>query len=303
VVDAADGRKLAPVGCIGELWIEGPLVGQGYIGDPDKTAAAFVEDPEWLLRGGPGYVGRSGRLYRTGDLVRYRSDGSLEFIGRKDSQVKIRGQRVELGEVEHNVQLALRPAHGALSSTQVAADVVTLKGSEHPVLIAFVVQSAWASHTEGELYTALSTIVDGIDERLADAVPSYMIPTGYVPLPVFPTTATGKTDRRQLRRLGEALSAAQVDRVTRTVQQHRTPSTAMEQRLQRLWATVLKLDASIIGAGDNFLRIGGDSILAMRLVAAARHDGLKLTVLTVLRHPVLEDQARVLVPSKPVNGI
>lgn len=92
---------LLPLGCINELLLEGPIVGQGYLDDPAETAAAFIENPPWLLEGSPRHPGRSGRLYKTGDLVRLDKDGFLTFVGRKDSQVKVRGQRVELGEVEH----------------------------------------------------------------------------------------------------------------------------------------------------------------------------------------------------------
>jgi len=103
IVDAEDHNLLVPaIGAVGELLLEGPLVGAGYLMDPEKTAAAFVEDPAWLVAGGPsGHPGRRGRLYKTGDLVRYNRDGSISFVGRKDDQVKIRGQRVELGEIEH----------------------------------------------------------------------------------------------------------------------------------------------------------------------------------------------------------
>ncbi len=105
VVDPENHDCLLPLGCVGELLLEGPLVGPGYLNDPEKTAAAFIEDPPtWLRRGTTDVPGRHGRLYKTGDLVRYNADGSLTFMGRKDAQVKIRGQRVELGEVEHWVQ-------------------------------------------------------------------------------------------------------------------------------------------------------------------------------------------------------
>ena len=120
VVDPANPDNLLPPGCIGELLLEGPLASPGYLDDPQKTAAVFIENPAWLVRGIPGKPGRHGRLYKTGDLVHYNEDGSLTFIGRRDAQVKVRGQRVELGEVEHWVQASIPEAK------QVVADVVQI---------------------------------------------------------------------------------------------------------------------------------------------------------------------------------
>lgn len=101
IVEPDNHDSLSQLGCVGELLLKGSLVGRGYLGDPAKTKAAFIEDPVWLLRGTPGQPGRRGRLYKTCDLVHYNDDGSLTFCGRKDAQVKIQGQRVELGEIEH----------------------------------------------------------------------------------------------------------------------------------------------------------------------------------------------------------
>ena len=101
IVNPEDHNDLLPLGCTGELLLEGPIVGQGYLNNPAKTAASFIENPAWLLRGAPGSPGRCGRLYKTGDLVSYDEYGSLTYLSRKDAQVKIRGQRVELGEIEH----------------------------------------------------------------------------------------------------------------------------------------------------------------------------------------------------------
>ena len=175
------GGGLMGVGEVGELWLEGPLVGSGYLNDPEKTAASFVKDPPWLLQGASGQPGRTGRLYRTGDLVRYRPDGSLEFVGRKDEQVKIRGQRVELREVEHHVQRLLsnsRPDTGPSAEVQVVAEVISLQGSNKPTLAAFVVPgSGAAAMTEEELSAAVGRMTSGLDERLATQLPSYMIPT------------------------------------------------------------------------------------------------------------------------------
>lgn len=120
VVDPEGGQNLTPLGSIGELWLERPIVGGGYINNPEKTADGFVKDPQWLLKGSYGVPGRHGRLYRTGDLVRYDVNGSLSYHGRKDTQVKIRGQRVELGDVEHHVRHFL-----PIEVTEVIAEVIT----------------------------------------------------------------------------------------------------------------------------------------------------------------------------------
>ncbi|KAG6038306.1 putative NRPS-like protein biosynthetic cluster [Claviceps citrina] len=141
VVDAEDHNTLVPPGCVGELLLEGPLVGSGYLGDPDKTAAVFVQDapPAWLAAGAAarslqGRRGGGGRLYKTGDLVRYNADGSLVFVGRKDVQLKINGQRVEAGEVEHWVQRCMP------SARRVAVEMIYPRGGgdSAPMLVAFV---------------------------------------------------------------------------------------------------------------------------------------------------------------------
>ncbi len=101
IVDPEDHHRLTTIGAIGELLVEGPLVGEGYLNDEDKTSRSYIRDPYWLVKGAPDdhSLGRSGRLYKTGDLFRYDMDGSLLFVGRKDAQTKIRGQRIELEEV------------------------------------------------------------------------------------------------------------------------------------------------------------------------------------------------------------
>ena len=133
IVNPEDHNILLPWGQIGELLIEGPIVGLGYLNDPEKTAAAFIDDPPWLVQGAFGVPGRSGRLYKTGDLARYDEDGTIMMIGRKDTQVKIRGNRVELGEVECRLQDCMPEA------TQVVAEAVLPIGSKAGhVLVAFL---------------------------------------------------------------------------------------------------------------------------------------------------------------------
>ncbi|OGM49402.1 hypothetical protein ABOM_003515 [Aspergillus bombycis] len=293
VVDANNPDKLAPLGAVGELWLEGPLVGQGYLGDVEKTAAAFVKDPPWLLRGGPGCAGRRGRLYRTGDMVRYECNGdsgTLTFIGRKDSQIKIRGQRVELGEIEHHVQNSL--VKEGSTQAQVLADVVQPRDSAHPMLVAFV------CITEGDKSTTLK-LTAGLDDKLTDKLPAYMIPTAYIPVDHMPVGPTGKTDRRRLREMGatltlEQLSELQPRRSSGRISNCRDTSSPTEALLLETWAVILEVNANHLSPHDHFLRVGGDSILAMRLVGEARERGMSLSVADIFRWPRLEDLAREL---------
>ncbi|KAI2464380.1 nonribosomal peptide synthase [Annulohypoxylon bovei var. microspora] len=279
VVNADDPHKLVPVGCVGELWIEGPLVGQGYLNDEVKTTTAFVENPSWLLEGGPGMPGRSGRLYRTGDLVRYNpDDGSLLFAGRKDAQVKIRGQRVELEEIQQQIIQSFPDS----VDTQVVADVIKPNGSDSATLVVFL------KNTPG-----IKLEVASLEEKLATVLPTYMIPSAYIAVDQIPMGQTGKTDRRKLRELGATFTLEHLAKVNLARGEWKQPETATEKQLQKLWAGVLGIDADIIGVADSFLRIGGDSIKAMRLVAAAREDGLSLTVADILRQPRLSDLASI----------
>jgi amino acid adenylation domain-containing protein/non-ribosomal peptide synthase protein (TIGR01720 family) len=298
IVDIAAGECIAPIGAVGELWLEGPLVGQGYLNDQEKTADVFVEDPPWLARGVPGHPGRGGRLYRTGDLVRYNTDGTLTFVKRKDDQVKIRGQRVELGEVEHHMRRNIvtdREFHAT-------AEVVRPKGSDNATLVAFLSISEGETLAEEELRAAVQEMTLGLDNKLAEALPSYMVPSAFIPLATLPMTVTGKTDRRRLREIGCLLTIEELAAMSLSRGEARPPETTMERKLQDLWALVIKINASSISANDSFLRLGGDSIGAMRLVAAARDHGLSLTVADVLRRPRLYELARIMEMASSSRG-
>ncbi|KAJ3536859.1 hypothetical protein NM208_g6548 [Fusarium decemcellulare] len=288
VVEPEKGQELVPIGSIGELWLEGPIVGSGYLGDSEKTAATFVQDPIWLLRGGPGVSGRRGRLYKTGDLVKYNDNGSLEFIGRKDSQVKIRGQRVELGEVEHHVRKNF--VNGA--DIQMAAEVITPEGRD-PMLVVFVKVNANHHPTEAEQRTAIMELTSGLEAKLIGDLPSYEIPVAYIPVVQIPMTATGKTDRRQLRSMGASMTLEHLANLNPTRGEKREPSTEMERKIQTLWAAILRVDPGTISANDSFTRIGGDSIAMIQLVAAAREDGLVFSVADIFKQTRLVDLAKV----------
>ncbi|UKZ48294.1 NRPS [Trichoderma virens] len=285
VVDPDNHNKLMPIGCVGELLLEGPLVGSGYLGESVKTNSVFIKDPIWLWKGLPGKPGRQGRLYKTGDLVRYHKDGSLSFAGRKDNQVKIHGHRVELDEIEVRLHEYIT---GMVHAT---AEIIVPKNSG-PVLVAFLqpkqdkAGAAVVSHQIPTIHS-ISTEERG---NIARHLPSYMVPNIYLTMDELPLTATGKIDRKRLREIGGEFTLQQLVE-PQTVAPKRRPKTAVERQLQKLWSQILGISLDIIGLDDSFLKMGGDSISAMRLVAEARKAGLHLSVADILQQPVFQEIA------------
>jgi amino acid adenylation domain-containing protein len=280
IVDPS-GHHLAPVGTVGELWLEGPIVGRGYYNDEERTQQVFVDNPSWMIPEGSEDVCR--RVYRTGDLVRYEDDGTLAFMGRKDSQVKINGQRLELGEVEYHLRQLLDEVS---LLAQVVVETVQPKKGERLILVAFLAPTGWMKEV---LNAAMPELTRGLSERLAKKVPSFMIPTMYIPVASVPMTATGKTDRKRLRELGVSFMAEKARQPH--APEKRPPRTPDEKRLSHLWATVLGIDEEKISADDSFLRLGGDSLYAMRLLGAAHEQGLSFSMTDIFRHPVLNELA------------
>lgn len=292
IVNPNDHEALMPVGAVGELLVEGPIVGQGYLNDPEKTVAAFIEDPSWLLAGHAGYAGRRGRLYKTGDLGRYDPDGSggIVFAGRKDTQVKLRGQRVELGEIESQLQTRL------VSGITVIAEVVTPQGSGgQPTLVAFVATQSPSPHKKTDLVLVgfteeLRATLCKADAEIANILPRYMVPTAYIPVNHIPTLVSGKTDRKRLRQFGITVELRELDLSSRGSASR--PLNGLEKRLQCAWGEVLKLDVGTVRLKDNFFALGGDSLSAMRLVSICRQRGLNLSVTSTFRNPTLSAMAR-----------
>ncbi|KAJ3580402.1 hypothetical protein NPX13_g168 [Xylaria arbuscula] len=284
-----DHDRLAPIGSIGELLVEGPIVARGYVGNPAGTAASFIDSPAWLRRGTKDHAGRSARLYKTGDLVRYTQNGGLTYLGRKDMQIKIRGQRLELGEVEHQARECLG------SRAQVVAEMIRLNGdTQKPILSLFVTGDVTQDADSQEPFSKTVQISDGVELArvsstleiaLAQKLPQYMIPSLYIQVATLPLSASGKVDRKQLRKIGELISTKDVADIQVTSgQEKRQPTTEDEHVLRDLWARVLSIDADNIGIDDSLIRLGGDSISAMVIVGEARTLGFELGVADVL-HP------------------
>jgi amino acid adenylation domain-containing protein len=266
VTEPEDSDRLAAIGAVGELLIEGPIVGRGYLKNQAKTDQAFISNPKWLAS-----RGRSGRLYRTGDLVRYTEDGALLYMGRKDQQVKIRGQRVELGEIEYHIREHIPHLH-----LSVVECIEHIGPDRHPILAAFV-------ESDGQGTSVL--LSDEYEEILEDHLPSYMIPSFFIRVPSIPQTSNGKADRKRLRLIGssqiESHLASTPKNCSRIAQ---TPTSATERLLQEIWFRVLGIaQLDRISIDDSFFSLGGDSITAMQVAASARHQHIRFSANEVLR--------------------
>jgi amino acid adenylation domain-containing protein len=295
IVDPTDHSQLVPVGAAGELLIEGPIVATGYLNDPDKTASVFIENPEWLAKGGPDSPGRRGRLYKTGDLVQYGADGTLLYVGRKDTQVKVRGQRLELEGVEHHILQSLAP-----EAQHVVAEVLHEQGAGvSAVLAAFVVlnqelANGGTSQTFEDVGIAAFTPTVTVEDQLARNLPSYSIPTVWYTIDQLPLSLSGKTDRKKLRAAGSAYSRFELANGDIRQKKKVAPRTDAEKTLVSICAQVLGLRESQVSVDDNFFRLGGDSIMAMKLVGTTRKAGHVITVALIFQHPRLADLASVM---------
>lgn len=243
-------QRLVPRGIIGELYIGGAGVARGYLNRPELTVERFIPNP---FSSKPG-----ARLYRTGDLARYRSNGEIEFVGRIDHQAKIRGFRVEPGEVE-----AALLEHPAIREAVVMAreDVPGVKR-----LVAYVVPALEVAPNTSELRNFMT-----------EKVPEYMVPSVFVVLSALPLTLGCKVDRKALPAPEPRRPNLDADFVA--------PRNPIEQLLAKIWTEVLGLEH--VGVFDNFFDLGGDSILSVQIISRANQSGLRLTVKQLFQHQTI----------------
>lgn len=244
------------IGALGEVYIGGPGLARGDAGSPDRTAAVFVPDPFSAVPGE--------RLYRTGDQARLRGSGLFEFMGRIDRQVKIRGVRVELGEVE-----------AALRRNPMLSEATVLLREDppgEPRLVAYWVRRGDERPT-----------VAGLREDLSNRLPAALVPTAFVELPSLPRTSTGKLDRRAL--------PAPLEGRPDLEDSYVPPRTAIEETLAEIWTLLLRVPR--IGVRDSFFDLGGHSLLATQIVARARAAfAVELPLRSLFDQPTIEGMAR-----------
>jgi acyl carrier protein len=255
ILDAAG--EPAPVGVTGARVIGGPQVARGYLGRPALTAASFVPDPFTAAAGA--------RLYVTGDLARWRPDGALDFVGRADFQVKVRGFRIEVGEIE--ACLARHPTVGEVVG--VARD----EPAGDPRLVAY--------YTAADPASDGAAAADTLRAHAAAGVPEYMVPVAYVRLAALPQTPNGKLDRR-------ALPAP--DAAAYGCGAYEAPIGEIETTLAAIWAELLQVER--VGRTDNFFALGGHSLLAIHVITRLQQQlDLEVPIGDLFDHPVLASLA------------
>ncbi|MGW4356405.1 amino acid adenylation domain-containing protein, partial [Nocardia sp. NPDC004582] len=247
-----------PVGVAGELYVAGPQLARGYLGRPDLSAARFVASPF----GAPGE-----RLYRSGDVVRWNRAGELEYVGRADDQVKVRGFRIEIGEIESAV----------LAQPGVAQTAVIVREDQPGDLriVAYLVPDAANRDTDTD---GVALAIDAIREGAADLLPSYMVPSAFVVVDSIPLTVNGKLDRRALPK-PEFRTAEFI-----------APRTEAEHTVAEVLAAVLGIeDGERVGIADDFFALGGNSLTATQLAARlSAAFGAQVPVRAVFEHTTVE---------------
>ncbi len=288
------GRKLEPmpVGARGELCVAGVGVGRGYRQEAARTATSFVPDPFARQPGG--------RMYRTGDLARSLADGTFDCLGRLDDQVKVRGYRIEPGEIE--------AALVAQESVAQAAVIVHDDGLRGPQLVACLVAAgdgsrASGSRESGSRESATAALRRALTERLPDA----MVPAGFIVLDALPLNANGKVDRGALgRAVADRVVLEQAAGSSPEGASGRAPRSREERILCELFAEMLAPEGAVahrVGVNDSFFSLGGDSIQSIQLVNRARRAGLELSPRDVFLHPTVEALAAVIRPVEAGGGI
>nr|BBH87140.1 non-ribosomal peptide synthetase [Thermosporothrix sp. COM3] len=247
-----------PVGVPGEIYIGGVGLARGYLNRPDLTAERFLPHP---FSKEPG-----ARLYRTGDLGRHLPDGSIEFVGRVDQQVKLRGYRIEPGEVEATLR-----RHPAISEAVV---MIREDTHGHKQLVAYVIAATALTDTPASFEAQ-------VQDFLRQSLPHYMVPSRIIRVDSFPLNANGKLDRRALP--APSLSATSTNEA---------PRSPLEAQLHSIWQAVLQLDT--FGIHDNFFSLGGDSILSIQVVSRAAQAGLSLSPRHLFQHQTIAQLAAFL---------
>lgn len=331
IVDPDNLERLAPIGAVGELLIEGPALFTGYLNDAQRTEAALVKPPQWRLSMdvGPPVL----RIYRSGDLVRYLDNGEMRYVSRKDGVVKLRGQFVDLGEIESLLRASLGSViEGIDMSAEMEAETAVLLATHQSVsfipagdqaLVAFIRPNQKEEIKDRR--DILHTTAKVLQSQLRKKVPEYMVPRLFYPIDAFQYNASGKLDRKALALSIQSLDPEKWLRLSGpdstdvptspndNPQNGHSPVAhkhdgethqVIADLLRKPWIEVLGQSDSECSPHDDFFQKGGNSMRAMELVAAARRYGISVTVGKIFGNPVFDHLVSVasICGSSQTNG-
>ncbi|KAL4914140.1 hypothetical protein BDW62DRAFT_148110 [Aspergillus aurantiobrunneus] len=297
IVDPDYHDRLTPLGAVGELALEGPVLAREYLRNPKKTADTFIDNPSWT-KNFPSSLPSPRRIYKTGDLVKYNPDGSLEYLGRKDHQVKVHGQRMELGEIEHRLlesrsirnAVVILPATGLLRQKLVA--VVTLKSLTSDS--STIKTGACELVSQKDMLRIGHQEISAIQKNIEEQLPIYMVPQAWAVVKNIPMLVSGKLDRKRLTNWLEQLEEYIYDRIMQDYDsatpeiieendEDENSGDAVPAVLREIFAQVLNLPLHKVDPSRSFIYLGGDSITGMAVVSKARKRGLNLPLNQILQ--------------------
>jgi amino acid adenylation domain-containing protein/thioester reductase-like protein len=282
VADKNNVDRPAPLGCVGEIIVRSKSLAAGYVGDPEKTREIFLSSVAWLPTTDPGY-----RFYKTGDLGRYNvTTGNIEYLGRRDTMAKLRGQRLDLAEIEHHVK-------SLIPDTQVAVEISRKGGREFiTVLASFEIVESGLETQFLPMSEPVRATFQALLAGLKSVLPAYMVPTTFIPINRMPFNNSLKLDRFKIKQLIASVSdndilQYKISATTRLGSHITRDLTSTEHVLRGAWAQILGLSAQAIDPGDNFFDIGGDSITILKLISALQNNGLTITAAQAFGNPTL----------------
>ncbi|KAJ6103992.1 acetyl-CoA synthetase-like protein [Penicillium sp. IBT 18751x] len=303
-----DSDSLAPIGTVGEVIIEGAVVADGYLNDPARSRQAFIDAPRWRHHFAD--IPVQGRFFRTGDLCHYNLEGTLRYVSRRDTVVKIRGQRVDVDAVELQLRQLEPHVDFVVSAVKFRDDASTV------ALVEFLVDDSgfeidWSSQRPWESMTTLESgswaLSHHYQSLLRAYLPQYMVPSLIIPVKCFPRTATDKVDRRRLCQCFQQFSSSQLmewlggDRSICLTEADSLPMTPHENALVEAIVSVCRISASSIDLRASFPQLGGDSTTAIRLTRALLAYNLRLHTESLLD---IECSLRLVAKeAKPIDAV
>ncbi|KAL4751934.1 hypothetical protein BDW72DRAFT_192444 [Aspergillus terricola var. indicus] len=306
IVDPDNHGRLYPVGVVGELALEGPVLAREYLKNPDKTAKAFITNPKWAQGTHPGSPDR--RIYLTGDLARLAADGSLEYVGRKDHQVKLHGQRMELGEIEYRLHehphvrhvVVIFPKTGRLQKRLVC--ILSLNSLSNETSL---ISSSQCSLVDEEAMQrqGMAELME-VQSSLESQLPPYMVPQTWAVIETLPMLVSGKIDRKKITAWVEAVDATTYNRIMSDYDKIKrgevlAPKRLLEPKennaesvLRDIISRVLNIPSHEVDLSRSFTSLGGDSITGMGIVSHARKQGITLSLHRILQAASVKELAK-----------